>query len=59
MGGTRVFAPGLDLREALGACARIGYARVASALSSDVLGPLRAEIDGGPIWMTERPVSGS
>lgn len=48
MGGKGVLAPGLDLRDALGACARIGHSRVRSALSTDLLQPLRAEIDGGP-----------
>jgi hypothetical protein len=48
MGGSRVLAPGLDLRDALKACARIGYAHVASALASDFLGPLRGEIEEGP-----------
>jgi len=48
MDGTRVLAPGLDLRDALNACARVGHARVAGALSTDFLGSLRAEVDGGP-----------
>jgi len=48
MAGSRTLAPALDLRDALKACAGIGYARAASALSSDALRPLRAEIDGGP-----------
>lgn len=48
MGGTGVLAPRLDLRDALGACARIGHSRVPSALSADVLGQLRAEIEGEP-----------
>jgi hypothetical protein len=48
MGGTDALVPGLDLRDALGACARIGHARVPSALSTDFLGRLRAEIDKGP-----------
>jgi hypothetical protein len=48
MGGTDALVPGLDLRGALGACARIGHARVPSALSTDFLGRLRAEIDRGP-----------
>lgn len=43
-----VLAPGLDLGDALHACARIGHARVASALPTDFLGPLRIEVDGGP-----------
>jgi hypothetical protein len=48
MGETSVLVPGLDLRGALRACATIGHARVASALSIDFLRRLRAEIDTGP-----------
>jgi hypothetical protein len=48
MDGTGVLAPGLDLRDALVGCARIGHVRVPSALSTGFLVRLRAEIDGGP-----------
>ncbi len=48
MGGTDGLVRGLEMREALAACARVGHARVGSALSTDVLGSLRAEIDAGP-----------
>ena len=48
MGGTDALVPELDLRDALGACARIGHARVPSALSTDFLPRLRAEIERGP-----------
>jgi hypothetical protein len=55
MGVTGLLAPGLDLRDALGACARIGHALVTSALSTDLLRRLRAEIERGPF----RPFAGS
>jgi len=48
MAGTGIFAPELDLRDALRACARIGHARVTSGLSTDFLRHLRTEIDRGP-----------
>ena len=48
MGGTDGLAPGLDLRDALGACARVGHARVTSAVPTDVLRRLRAEIESRP-----------
>jgi hypothetical protein len=48
MGGTDTLVPELDLRDALAACARIGHARVPSALATDFLARLRAEIDRGP-----------
>jgi hypothetical protein len=47
MGGTDVLAPGLDLRDALVACASVGHARVASAFRTDDLRRLRAEIERG------------
>jgi hypothetical protein len=48
VGRTAVLSPGLDLRDALGGCANIGHARLTSALSTDFLPSLRAEIDRGP-----------
>jgi hypothetical protein len=48
MGGTGGLAPGLDLRDALVACATIGHARVTSAIATDVLRRLRTEIERGP-----------
>jgi hypothetical protein len=39
---------GLDLRDALVACASEGHARVTSAITTDVLRRLRAEIEGNP-----------
>ena len=45
MRGTDGLAPGLDLRDALGACARVGHARVPSAVGGNALGRLRAEIE--------------
>lgn len=48
MAGTGVLVPGLDLRDALAACARGGHARVAPALRTEVLRDLRREIDRGP-----------
>jgi hypothetical protein len=48
MGGTCGLAPGLDLRDALVACARVGHARVISAVAPDVLRRLRSEIEGNP-----------
>jgi len=48
MGGTGGLAPGLDLRDALVACATVGYARVTSAIATDVLRRLRTEIERGP-----------
>jgi hypothetical protein len=48
MGGTDRLAPALDLRDALTACARVGHARVASAIAPDVLRRVRVEIERGP-----------
>lgn len=48
MEGTDNLAPGLDLRNALSACARIGHARLTSAVATDVLRRLRAEIESNP-----------
>jgi len=48
MSGTGELAPGLDLRDALGACTRVGHARVTSVLSTDLLRRLRNEIEAGP-----------
>jgi hypothetical protein len=48
MRGTDGLAPGLDLRDELGACARVGHARVTSAVADDVLRRLRAEIESNP-----------
>jgi hypothetical protein len=47
-GRTDGLAPGLDLRNALAACARVGHARVTSAVGSDTLRHLRAEIERSP-----------
>ena len=48
MGGIDGLTPELDLRDALRACARIGHARVVSAISPDVLRLLRVEIESNP-----------
>ena len=48
MGGIEGLAPGLDLQDALRACARIGHARVVSAIAPDVLRLLRVEIESNP-----------
>ena len=48
MRGTDGLAPELDLRDALAACARVGYARVISAVATEVLRSLRAEIERNP-----------
>jgi hypothetical protein len=40
--------PGLELGEALEACARAGHARVTSAITTDFLPRLRREVDAGP-----------
>lgn len=48
MSGAGELVPGLDLRDALGACARVGHARVTSVLSTDLLRRLRNEIEAGP-----------
>jgi hypothetical protein len=48
MGGTDGLAPELDLRDALHGCARVGHARVISAVATDVLRSLRAEIERNP-----------
>ena len=48
MDGIDGIAPGLDLHDALRACARIGHARVVSAISPDVLRLLRVEIESNP-----------
>jgi hypothetical protein len=48
MGGRDGFIVGLDLRDALRECARAGHARVSSAISTDVLRRLDAEIERGP-----------
>jgi hypothetical protein len=47
MGGTGGLAPGLDLRDALVACASVGHGRVTSAIATDVLRRLRSEIERG------------
>jgi hypothetical protein len=47
MGGTGGLAPGLDLRDALIACATVGHGRVTSAIATDVLRRLRTEIERG------------
>lgn len=47
MGGTGGLAPGLDLRDALVACATMGHGRVTSAISTGVLRRLRTEIERG------------
>lgn len=48
MAATEALAPGLDLRGAVRACARIGHARATSAVPPEFLERLRPEIDGGP-----------
>jgi hypothetical protein len=48
MGGTNGLANGLDLRDALGACASVGHARVTSAVLGAALRRLRAEIERSP-----------
>jgi hypothetical protein len=48
MAGTDALVPELDLSEAIGACARVGHARVTSALRAEFLARLRIELDGGP-----------
>jgi len=48
MGGTDGLAPGLDLRDVLGACASVGHARVPAAIGTDTLRRLRAEIERNP-----------
>jgi hypothetical protein len=48
MGGTDGLAPGLDLRDALCACAKVGHARVISAVAPDVLRRLGVEIESNP-----------
>jgi hypothetical protein len=48
MGGTNGLASGLDLRDALRACASVGHARVTSAVGGDALRRLRAEIERSP-----------
>lgn len=48
MVGTDALIPQLDLREALSGCARVGHARVTSAISAAFLKELRAELDAGP-----------
>lgn len=48
MGGSDGLAPGLDLRDALRACASVGHARVSSAVGSDRLRRLRTEIERNP-----------
>jgi hypothetical protein len=48
MADIRFLAPGLDLRDAVGECARNGHGRVTAALSTGLLRPLRAEIERGP-----------
>ena len=47
MDGTGGLAPGLDLRDALVACATVGHGRVTSAIATDVLRRLRTEIERG------------
>ncbi|MCD6022354.1 MAG: hypothetical protein K0R20_2064 [Actinomycetia bacterium] len=41
-------APGLDLRPALGTCARLGYARVPASVTGAFLDVLQEEVDAGP-----------
>jgi len=45
---TGLLAPGLDLRDAIASCARIGHGRVTAALPTPLLRRLRAEIERGP-----------
>ena len=47
MGGTGGLAPGLDLRDALVACATVGQGRVTAAIGTDDLLRLRTEIERG------------
>ena len=47
-GGRDGLDPGLDLRDALGACASVGHARVPSAVGGDTLRRLRTEIERNP-----------
>jgi hypothetical protein len=48
MGGTNGLTADLDLRDSLRECASAGHVRVSSAVSTDVLRQLRAEIERGP-----------
>jgi hypothetical protein len=47
MGGTGGLAPGLDLRDALVACATVGHGRATSAIATEALRRLRTEIERG------------
>jgi hypothetical protein len=48
VGSTDGLAPGLALVDALVACARVGHARVTSAVAAEALERLRAEIERNP-----------